>query len=289
CWQYDWYLEFDIKGLFDNIPHDLLLRAVDKHCADKWVRLSIRRWLTAPVQMPDGTLKERNKGTPQGGVISPVLANLFLHYVFDKWLSLLYPEIPWCRYADDGLIHCGSKQQAEELLNKLAKPFQECGLELHPEKTKIVYCKDSERQANHETVQFNFLGYTFRARRARNQRRGNLFTSFSLAVSNSAQKDMIGKLRKLRLRRRVEMSLEDIAKRLNPMISGWLNYYAKYYKSAMKKVCRYINLTLIAWARKKYKTLRYKKTKACQLMERLSKEKLELFAHWKAGPGSAFA
>lgn len=143
CWQYDWCLEFDIKGLFDNIPHDLLLRAVDKHCADKWVRLYIRRWLTAPVQMPDGTLKERNKGTPQGGVISPVLANLFLHYVFDKWLSLHYPEIPWCRYADDGLIHCGSKQQAEELLNKLAKRFQECGLELHPEKTKIVYCKDS--------------------------------------------------------------------------------------------------------------------------------------------------
>ncbi|EHR8838570.1 group II intron reverse transcriptase/maturase [Escherichia coli] len=189
CWQYDWCLEFDIRGLFDNIPHDLLLRAVDKHCADKWVRLFIRRWLTAPVQMPDGTQRERNKGTPQGGVISPVLANLFLHYVFDKWLTLRYPGVPWCRYADDGLVHCVNKQQAEELRDKLAVRFQECGLELHPEKTKIVY----------------------------------------------------------------------------------------------------LNLTLISWARKKYKTLRYRKTKACQLMERLSKEKPELFAHWKAGPESAFA
>lgn len=289
CWQYDWCIEFDIKGLFDNIPHALLLKAVDKHCTEKWVRLNIVRWLNARVRMPDGTLRERNKGTPQGGVISPVLANLFLHYVYDKWLTLNYPEVPWCRYADDGLIHCKSRRQAEELLEKLAQRFTDCGLELHPEKTKLVYCRDSMRKGSYGNRQFDFLGYTFRARRARNQRRGNVFTSFSPAVSSSAQKAMIGKLRILRIRRRVDMSLDEIAKWLNPVISGWLNNYAVYHKSEMKKVCRYINLTLITWARKKYKPLRYSKTKACQLMERLSKEKPELFVHWKAGPGSAFA
>jgi len=289
CWQYDWCIEFDIKGLFDHIPHDLLLKAVDKHCKDKWVRLNIVRWLNAPVIMPDGMQRERNKGTPQGGVISPVLANLFLHYVFDKWLTVNYPGIPWCRYADDGLIHCRNKQQAEELLGKLAQRFIECGLELHPEKTKIVYCKDGMRKSDHENCQFDFLGYTFRARSVQNRRRGNIFMNFTPAVSKSAQKSMRTKLRKLRIRCRADMNLDGIAKWLNPIISGWLNYYAKYHKSAMKAVCRHINLALVKWARRKYKSLRTHKSRACQLMEKLSKQRPDIFAHWKAGLGTAFA
>ena len=148
CWQYDWLLEFDIKGLFDNIPHDLLLKAVEKHTQEKWIILYIKRWLIAPIVMPDGSTIQRNKGTPQGGVISPVLSNLFLHYVFDKWMQHNHPETPWCRYADDGLVHCKTEEQALAMLNQLAQRFNQCGLELHPDKTKVVYCKDKNRSGN---------------------------------------------------------------------------------------------------------------------------------------------
>ena len=289
CWKYDWCLEFDIKGLFDNIPHDLLLKAVDKHCTERWVRLYITRWLTAPMLMPDGTLRERSKGTPQGGVISPVLANLFLHYVFDKWLTLHHPAVPWCRYADDGLVHCRSKRQAEEMLERLRHRFEACGLELHPEKTKIVYCKDSARKGNHDIQQFDFLGYTFRARSVQNRRQGNIFMSFTPAVSKSALKAMRTKLRKLRVRCRADMSIHQIAKWLNPMIYGWINYYARFHKSAMKAIGRHLNLILVTWIRRKYKSLQRHKVRACQFMEGLAKRMPHLFAHWKAGLGTAFA
>lgn len=289
CWKYDWCLEFDIKGLFDNIPHDLLLKAVDKHCPERWVRLYITRWLTAPMLMPDGTLRERSKGTPQGGVISPVLANLFLHYVFDKWLTLHHPTVPWCRYADDGLVHCRSKRQAEELLVRLRDRFNACGLELHPEKTKIVYCKDSVRKGNHDIWQFDFLGYTFRARSVQNRQQGNIFMSFTPAVSKSALKAMRAKLRKLRIRCRADMSIHQIAKWLNPMIHGWINYYARFHKSAMKALGRHLNLALVKWARRKYKSLQRHKIRAYQFMEGLSKRMPHLFAHWRAGLGTAFA
>lgn len=289
CWKYDWCLEFDIKGLFDNIPHDLLLKAVDKHCTERWVRLYITRWLTAPILMPDGTLQERSKGTPQGGVVSPVLANLFLHYVFDKWLTLHHPEIPWCRYADDGLAHCRSKWQAEKLLESLRHRFEACGLELHPEKTKIVYCKDSVRKGRHDIQQFDFLGYTFRARRVQNRRQGNIFMSFTPAVSKTALKAMRTKLRKLRVRCRADMSIQQIAKWLNPMVQGWINYYARFHKSAMRAIGRHLNLVLVKWARRKYKNLQRHKIRTCQFMEELSKRVPHLFAHWRAGLGSAFA
>lgn len=289
CWKYDWCLEFDIKGLFDNIPHDLLLRAVDKHCPEHWVRLYITRWLTTPMLMPDGTLRERSKGTPQGGVISPVLANLFLHYVFDKWLSRHYPDVPWCRYADDGLVHCRSKQQAEEMLARLRDRFMACGLELHPEKTKIVYCQDAVRQEDHDIRQFDFLGYTFRARSVQNRRKGNVFMSFTPAVSQSALKAMRFRLRKLRIRCRADMNIHQIAAWLNPILHGWINYYARFHKSAMKALGRHLNLTLVKWARRKYKSLRRHKIRACQFMEGLSARMPHLFAHWRAGLGSAFA
>ena len=171
CWQYDWVLEFDIKGLFDNIPHNLLLRAVCKHTTTPWVKLYIERWLTTPMLMPNGELSSRNKGTPQGGVVSPVLSNLFLHYVFDKWLQKHYPNAVWCRYADDGLIHCRSEAEAKQMLEVLTKRFQWCGLELHPLKTKIVYCKDGSRKGHYEHTSFDFLGYTFRRRLCRNNKR----------------------------------------------------------------------------------------------------------------------
>lgn len=169
CWRKDWVLEFDIKGLFDNIKHDYLIEMVKRHTKDEWVILYIKRWLTAPFQMEDGKIIPRTSGTPQGGVISPVLANLFLHYVFDDFMAKEFPTIPWARYADDGVTHCTSLKQAKYLQRRLEERFKQCGLELNLEKTKIVYCKDDDRKGNHPIISFDFLGYTFRPRHSKSK------------------------------------------------------------------------------------------------------------------------
>jgi group II intron reverse transcriptase/maturase len=289
CWHYDWVLEFDIKGLFDNIPHDLLLKAVYKHTESAWVRLYIERWLTAPIQMPNGEQISRDKGTPQGGVISPILANLFLHYVFDKWVQKHHPMIPWCRYADDGLLHFRSETEAKYMLAILEQRFNACGLELHPLKTKIVYCKDGSRKGHYENMEFDFLGYTFRRRLCKNRKRNSLFVSFTPAVSKVAMKAMRLKIRKMRVRMRTEMSIEQLAKWLNPIIQGWIAYYGRYYRSALYGMCRHVNKALVRWARRKFKALRWHKTKAAQLIERIANQCPDLFAHWRSGMTGAFA
>jgi RNA-directed DNA polymerase len=289
CWRYDWVLEFDIKGLFDNIPHDLLLKAVHKHTGTPWVRLYIERWLTAPMQMPNGELVSRDKGTPQGGVVSPVLSNLFLHYVFDKWLKNHYPNTPWCRYADDGLVHCRSEAEAQHMLEVLKQRFQSCGLELHPVKTKIVYCKDGSRKGHHEHTSFDFLGYTFRRRLCRNRKRNSVFVNFTPAVSKAALKSMRLKVRKLRVRTRTELSLGQVAKWLNPIINGWIAYYGCYTRSALYGMCRHVNMTLVKWARRKYKPLHQHKIKAMLFLEKIADQYPNLFAHWRAGMIGAFA
>lgn len=288
CWRYDWVLEFDIKGLFDHIPHDLLLKAVDKHTDNPWVRLYIGRWLTAPMVLPDGEQVERTMGTPQGGVISPLLANLYLHYVFDLWLSKHYPAIPWCRYADDGLLHCRTKAEAEQLLAVLDARFQSCGLTLHPEKTKIVYCKDVRRQGDAEQVAFDFLGYTFRQRYCASRDQRRLFMGFNPAISKVSLKSIRLKIKQLRLPCCTSLSLEALAGWLNPMIVGWFNYYGRYHRSALYAISRYINQILVKWARRKYKTLRQHKTRAVQFLEEIARQSPGLFAHWRMGMTGAF-
>lgn len=289
CWRYDWVLEFDIKGLFDNIPHDLLLKAVDKHTDIPWVKLYIRRWLTAPMQLPNGELAERIKGTPQGGVISPVLANLFLHYTFDKWLEKHYPNVPWCRYADDGLVHCRTEAEAQQMLKVLKERFEACGLKLHPEKTKIVYCKDGSRGGQYENTTFDFLGYTFRRRVCKNRQRNSLFLNFTPAVSKVSLKAMRLQIRKLRVRMRTDLSIEEIACWLNPKIAGWIAYYGRYTRSALYAMCRHVNKALVRWARRKYKSLRRHKTRAALFLEGIAEREPTLFAHWKLGMVGAFA
>lgn len=281
CWQYNWVLEFDIKGLFDNIPHDLLMKAVQKHTASSWVRLYIDRWLKAPVQGEDGQLQNRNIGTPQGGVISPVLANLFLHYAFDKWITKRYPALMWCRYADDGLVHCASEAQAQMLLKAIRERFQACGLTLHPEKTVVVYCKDDNRRGSHENTSFDFLGYTFRPRLSKNNGTGKLFLSFSPAVSKSAKKSMRSKIKELKVKYRADLSLAEVATWLNPYIRGWLRYYGRYCRSAMYPILRQLNGTLVKWAMWKYKGLRRKKTRASQFLQRIAENNPVIFYHWK--------
>lgn len=211
CWQSDWVLEFDIKGLFDNIPHDLLMKSVQKHTDCKWILLYIKRWLEAPMQLTNGNKVIREKGTPQGSVISPVLSNLFLHYVFDTWMQRNYPSMQWCRYADDGLIHCKTENQARNTLEFLTKRFEECGLQLHPEKTKIIYCKDDNRKNKYPNTSFDFLGYTFRPRSSWNNKRKIMFVAFTPSVSKTAINSMRAKLKTLNLRKRSEIDFEDIA------------------------------------------------------------------------------
>lgn len=289
CWRYDWVFEFDIKGLFDNINHELLLRAVEKHAEQKWVRLYIERWLKAPIQLADGTLVERTKGTAQGAVVSPVLANLFLHYAFDVWMGRTFPGLPWCRYADDGLVHCRTEQEARAVRSALSARLAECALELHPDKSRIVYCKDGSRKGRYPNTKFDFLGYTFRPRVVKNRRRNSLFVSFTPAVSSTALTTMRQKTRRSNFRNRTNLSLEDIARLHNPVLRGWMEYYGRYCPSAMYPVFRHFNKTLVAWAMRKYRRLKGHKTRASLLMEGISQRQPHLFVHWRRGMVGAFA
>lgn len=289
CWYQDWVLEFDVRKLFDNIEHELLLKAVWKHMECKWVRLYIERWLKAPMQLEDGTLVERTKGTPQGGVVSPVLANLFLHYVFDIWMTRRFPGILWCRYADDGLVHCKTEHEAQTIKAALTVRFAECGLELHPGKTRIVYCKDGSRRGKYPNTKFDFLGYTFRPRAVKNRKRNSMFVSFTPAVSSSALKAMRQETRRRNFRNRSDLSLDEIARRYNPVLRGWLEYYGRFCPSAMYPVLRHFNKTLVAWARRKYKRLQRHKTRAGCFIERISERQPSLFVHWKRGMVGSFS
>jgi group II intron reverse transcriptase/maturase len=250
CWKYDWVLEFDIKGLFDNISHKLLLKAVRRHIQCQWALIYIERWLKAPMVKDDERI-ERHCGTPQGGVVSPILSNLFLHYAFDLWMEREHPDLPWCRYADDGLVHCRSETEAEAVKARLRARLAECQLELHPTKTKIVYCRDSNRNGPYPNVMFDFLGYCFRPRTAENKRSGKLFCSFSPAVSPSALKSMKETIRDLEIRRRTDVSMVDIARKINPLLRGWIEYYGRYTPSAITPLLLYVNQTLCAWVMRK--------------------------------------
>jgi group II intron reverse transcriptase/maturase len=289
CWKYDWVLEFDIKGLFDNIDHELLLRAVRKHVQCKWALLYIERWLKAPMELEDGTRVERTCGTPQGGVISPILSNLFMHYAFDLWMARTYPELPWCRYADDGLVHCRVEHEAEVVKAALQARLAECRLEMHPTKTRIVYCRDGKRKGKYPGVKFDFLGYCFRPRLVRRSRDNILFCSFAPAVSPSALKSMRAKIRDLGIRRRTELSLADIAHRINPLLRGWISYYGRYAPSALAPLLRYVNQMLLAWATRKFKRFKAHRIRASRFLQALSRLNANLFVHWRLGMTGTFA
>lgn len=263
------------------------MKAVRRHTDNKWVILYIERWLKAPIQGADGVTK-RVSGTPQGGVISPVLSNVFLHYVFDAWMAKNYPKIPWCRYADDALTHCKTEREAQQLLVVLNQRFKECGLELHPEKTKVVYCKDGKRKGEYQNTEFNFLGYCFRRRWVKNRERNDLFLSFMPAVSKEAVKLMKSAIRKSGLRNRTDLSLNDIAKIYNPVLRGWINYYGHYSRSELGPVLRHFNRTLVKWAMRKYKRLEEHKMRAAIFISDIVKRDPNLFVHWTAGCASAF-
>lgn len=288
CWKYDWVLEFDIRGLFDNINHELLLRAVRKHVKCKWALIDIERWLKAPMEQ-DGIRKERTLGTPQGGVISPILSNLFLHYTFDLWMKRTHPDLPWCRYADDGLVHCRTEQEAEALKAELRARLAECHLELHPTKTKIVYCRDGKRKGTYPNVKFDFLGYCFRPRWIKKSRDNSMFCGFNPAVSPPALKAMRSTIRDLNIRRQTQLSLADIARTLNPLVRGWIEYYGRYAPSALSPMLRYVNQTLVRWAMRKFKRFKAHKIRASRFLQKLVRERMSLFVHWRIGMTGTFA
>ena len=279
CWKFDWIIDLDVQKFFDTVPWDLVVKAVQAVTDCRWVLLYVKRWLAAPLQRPDGTLVERDKGTPQGSAVSPVLANLFMHHAFDTWMARNYPGCPFERYADDGVVHCKSRRQAEDVLVAIAARMQEVGLRLHPDKTRIVYCKDSNRRGAHEHNSFTFLGFAFRPREARGKDGGS-FTGFLPAISPEALKAKSARLRELRIHRRTNLSLDDLARWLNPIVAGWMNYYGRYYRTAMDPLLQRVNTYLMRWAGNKYRRQLRAHRRFRRWWTGLLDRQPGLFAHW---------
>ena len=282
CWKRDWVIDLDIRAFFDSIPWDLMLKEVSKHTDLPWVLLYVRRWLRAPLQLADGTLVQRDRGTPQGSAISPLLANLYLHYAFDTWLAREYPYVSFERYADDAVVHCANKAQARHVLAAIAQRMAQVGLELHPDKTRIVYCKDDHRPLSHEHERFNFLGYTFRPRLSKSKD-GHHFLNFSPAVGDDAKKAISKEIRSWRINRRSDKTLTDLARMFNPILHGWINYYGRFYKSMLYPTLRRLNDYLVRWAMQKFKRLHRHANRARKWLQTVARRDRGLFAHWRLG------
>jgi len=280
CWRYDWVIDLDIRGFFDNLDHALVMRAVKKYTQCRWILLYVKRWLEAPSMQEDGTLVPRTKGTPQGGVISPLLANIFLHLGFDEWMRTTHPEVPFERYADDVVAHCKTEEQAKRILDSIRERLKRCHLELHPVKTKVVYCKDGDRRGRYSEEKFVFLGYLFRPRRSKN-RWGKFFVNFSPAVCNEAAREMRQEMRSWRIHMRSEWEINDLARMWNPVLRGWIQYYGRFYKSALYPVLRHFNRWLVQWAMRKYKRFRRHQRLAEHWLGDVARREPRMFAHWQ--------
>lgn len=284
CWRADWVIDMDIRAFFDTVPWNLVLKAVAHHISpdQRWILLYVERWLKAPLQQADGTLVPRERGTPQGSAISPLLANLFMHYAFDAWLAREFPAIRFERYCDDAVVHCGSKEQARHMRDAIAERLAQVGLELHPQKTKIVYCKDADRRGDHEVTSFTFLGYEFRPRLAKNKY-GKHFVSFLPAVSKEAMKAMGAEIRSWHWAKRSDKSLSDLALMFNSKVQGWINYYGRFYRSRLLYFLRRLNRHLMRWACRKYKRLKRRERRAMAWLAEIARRSPRLFAHWRLG------
>jgi RNA-directed DNA polymerase len=287
CWKYNWVIDIDVRAFFDNLDHELTMKAVRHHTDEKWVILYIDRWLKAPLQTADG-LQERSKGVPQGGVISPLISNIFMHHAFDDWMRRHHANIPFERYADDLLAHCRSYEEAKQVLKSIRERLKVCGLELHPEKTKIVYCKDEDRRGQHDHERFDFLGYTFRPRLSKN-RYGKTFVNFSPAISDKAAKAIRAEIRSWSIGKRSDKTLNDLAHMFNATVRGWINYYGKFYRSMLYPSLRQLERDLVLWAKRKYKRLRRHHIRAIHWLGRIARREPYLFEHWKLGLRSPVA
>jgi RNA-directed DNA polymerase len=279
CWQWDWVVDLDIQNFFGSCPHDLIVKAVAANTDQPWVLLYVRRWLAASVRQPDGTLTTPERGTPQGSAVSPVLANLFLHYALDAWLAREYPSLHFERYVDDAVVHCATRRQAKQVRTAIGRRLAEVGLQLHPTKTRIVDCKDSKRRGSHEHTSFTFLGYTFGPRKSRNSTTGRIFTLFAPAMSKDAVAAKSAEVCSWRIHRRTGQTLADLADAINPMVRGWMNYWGRFNRLEMFPLLKRINAYLMRWARKKYKRLRAFKS-AMAWWQAVTQRCRTLFVHW---------
>jgi RNA-directed DNA polymerase len=284
CWRADWVIDMDIRAFFDTVPWDLVRKAAAHHISpdQRWILLYVDRWLQAPLQRADGTLVARDRGTPQGSAISPLIANLFMHYALDAWMAREFPGIRFERYCDDAVVHCASEKQARHVRAAIAARLAEVGLELHPGKTRIVYCKDADRRGDHEVTSFVFLGYEFRPRLAKN-RHGKHFVSFLPAVSRDAMKAMGAEIRSWHWAKRSDKSLGDLALMFNSVVQGWINYYGRFYRSRLLYFLRGLNRHLMRWACRKYKRLKRRERRAMAWLAEIARRSPHLFAHWRLG------
>lgn len=282
CYKQDWVIDMDIMNFFDEIDHELMLKAVSHVMKEKWVKMYIERWLQMPVQMNDGTLKQKQgKGTPQGGVVSPLLANLYLHYTLDVWLTKHYPAVSFVRYADDIILHCNNKEEAEKVLRAVKERLAEVKLQIKEEKTAIVYCKDYRRKEKQEKVKFDFLGFSYQPRGRKSKIDGKLFMAFTAEISQSSQKKIREVIKGERIWKYTQVNITDIANHFNPKIRGWINYYGIYSKRSLRRTIMRIEWRLMKWISKKYKIIGYRKT--VKKLALIKQENPKLFYHWQTG------
>lgn len=276
----DWVIDMDISKFFDEIDHELMLKAVTHVIEDKWVLMYVERWLQMPIQKTDGTLQQKEgKGTPQGGVISPLLANLYLHFTLDMWLTKNYPQVSFVRYADDVVIHCNSKAEAEKVMEAIKHRLQEAKLRVNETKTRIAYCQDFLRKEKHENVQFGFLGYSYQPR-TRRSKTGKPYIAFTPEISQDNQKKIKDEIRESKLWQNTTIEITTIARALNVKLRGWINYYGKYSKGSLRKTIGMIDTRLIKWIGKKYKIGVWK---SVSKLKQWKKENRKLFYHWEMG------
>jgi group II intron reverse transcriptase/maturase len=281
CWRRGWIVDLDVKAFFDSVRWDLMLKAVARHTDQKWVLMYVERWLKAPMQKADGELTHRTKGTPQGGPISPLIANVFLHYGFDVWLNREYPGVSFERFADDAVVHCVTERQARQVREAIGRRLADIGLELHPDKTRIVYCKDSNRPLDYDQVSFTFCGYTFRPRKAYNKDERKAYTSFLPAVGPGKLTEMRRKVSSWRIDRRSTSTLNDLVGPINQVMRGWLAYFTVFYPTAVTPMCRHLDEQVMRWARKKYKRLERSRKRTHEWLQGVRTIAPGLFVHWR--------
>ena len=283
CRRNDWVIDLDIEGFFDNIAHDLLLRALERHVEERWVKMYVVRWLKMPIQQADGTLVvNEDKGVPQGGVISPLLANLYLHYVLDKWLERRHTTIKFVRYADDMIIHCQNRQEAEEVLAELSARLLACRLRLNASKTRLVNCKHPTSERHRISVSFDFLGYTFGPQRYYCNKRQQLVQGFGPSISGKSVQRILATVKTMRVLRDTRQDLETISRELSPKLRGWINYYGRYRRYKLGRMLHRIDSQLAKWLRKRYRRLKGSQRKAMSMLERIKSTRTSLFYHWSA-------
>lgn len=280
CFQRDWVVDLDVKAFFDSVPWDLMLKAVARHTDHTWVLLYVERWLKAPMLMPEGILTQRVKGTPQGGPISPLIANIFLHYGLDMWMGREYPTVWFERFADDVVVHCVTERQARQVQDAIGRRLADIGLLMHPDKTRIVYCKDYKRRREFEQVSFTFCGYMFRPREAFDKARKKSYTGFMPAAAPGKLTDMSRKAASWRLHRRTNSTLDDLAEVVNPVLRGWLNYFTVFYPSAVIPIGKRVDRHLMRWARWKYKRLKPSEDRTRTWLQGVRQRSPDLFTHW---------